>query len=212
MATKYPLDDTSAEILDLVKWQIYVLTDNSMKLIGNGETITLPDLAIFCQYFKEGNTFFVSNLTLKELNKPIVIHWGETLFPQEEIITEAREVQQVPNIGNIHVEFDLDEFIMINPRTVQELEAIHNMLTIDHIYYMDGDPEIIELLSTLSQVSDSCIQTNNYTSLRWIIMRNIKTNVVLGYNLVPNLAHLTYRRMLHGIICLWTPLSLPLTV
>ena len=56
MATKYPLEDTSAEILDLVKWQVYVLTDNSMKLIGNGETIRLPDLSIFCQYFKEGNT------------------------------------------------------------------------------------------------------------------------------------------------------------
>ena len=34
MATKYPADDPSAEFatLDLVKWQKYVLTDNSLKI------------------------------------------------------------------------------------------------------------------------------------------------------------------------------------
>ena len=156
MATKYPTDDTSANyvILDAMKWQTYVLTHNSLILTNRNQGPTLPDISIFLQYFKEENTFFVSNLSLKQLNKPIVIHWGERLFPQEEILTEEREELRVPGIGNIQIEFDLNEFIMINPRNSQELEISYNMLKIDNICYMDNDPEIADLLLTLSQVSE----------------------------------------------------------
>eukprot|EP00800_Vazella_pourtalesii_P020794 TRINITY_DN7505_c0_g1_i1.p1 TRINITY_DN7505_c0_g1~~TRINITY_DN7505_c0_g1_i1.p1 ORF type:complete len:167 (-),score=14.91 TRINITY_DN7505_c0_g1_i1:45-545(-) len=159
MATKYPTDDTihtSTELvtLDTVRWQIYVLTSNALKLTDSGQAHTLPDISIFCQLFTEENTFFISNLTLKGLDKPIVVHWGDKLFPQDKSITEEREVLRIPVIGNIHFEFDLEEFIMINPRTSQELENIHKMLKIEGIYCMDNDPEIVELLFALSQVSE----------------------------------------------------------
>ena len=90
---------------------------------------------------------------MKELNKPIVIHWGEKLFPQEEIFTE-REGLQIPDMGNILVEFDLKGFIMLHPMNFQELKKIYNMLKIDHIYYMDDEPGIVDLLFKLSQVSE----------------------------------------------------------
>ena len=159
MATKYPMDDTihtSTELitLDTVRWQLYVLTDSALKLIDSGQSSTLPDISIFCQLFTEENTFFISNLTLKGLDKPIVVHWGDKLFPQDKSITEEREVLRTPLIGNIHFEFDLDKFVMINPRTSQELENIHKMLKIESIYCMDNDPEIVELLFALSEVSE----------------------------------------------------------
>ena len=155
MATKYPEDDSSEEFvnLDLVKWQKYVLTDNSLKIPDKSEGPSLPDISIFPQHLEEEDIFFVSNLTLKELNKPIVIHWGEKLFPQEEIFTE-REGLQIPDMGNILVEFDLKGFIMLHPMNFQELKKIYNMLKIDHIYYMDDEPGIVDLLFKLSQVSE----------------------------------------------------------
>lgn len=157
MATKYPEDDSSEEFytLDLVKWQKYVLTDNSLKVSDKSQGLSLPDISIFPQHLEEEDIFFVFNLTLKDLNKPIVIHWGEKLFSQEEIFTEEREGSQIPDVGNILMEFDLKGFIMLHPMNFQELKKLYNMLEIDHIYYyMDDEPGIVDLLFKLSQVSE----------------------------------------------------------
>ena len=159
MATKYPADDPSAEFvtLDLVKWQKYVLTDNSLKITDYDQSPSLPDISIFLHDLEEEDIFFVSNLTMKELNKPIVIHWGKRLFPQEEIITKEREGLQILDMGNIHVEFDLKGFIMLHPMTFKELEKIYNMLKVANTYYMDDEPGIVDLLFTLSQVNESIL-------------------------------------------------------
>ena len=155
MATEYPVDDTSEEfvILDAVKWQVYVLTDTVLKLIDDCQSSTLPDISILSKYSREENIFFVSNLTLNDVNKQIVIHFGDKFFPQEETIAGEREILQIPDIGEIQIEFNSKGFIVINPRTFQELEKIYNKLRIEKIYYMDDEPGIVELLFTLSQVS-----------------------------------------------------------
>ena len=134
-----------------MKWQKFVLTDNYLKLTNSGRSPTLPDISIFPQYLKGENIFFVSNLTLKELNKPIVIHWGDKVLLQEDTHAEERKIS---SIENIKIEFDLKGFVMIHPITFRELEKIYNMLKMDNIYYIDDERRIVDQLFTLSQVSD----------------------------------------------------------
>ena len=137
MATRF-LDDNEIENTNIdpsctVKWQAFAVNlESSLEKICDGTGPALPLLREIIESTRDNKDIFITfNQTLKGLNKAIIIQWGDQTSSNEDYV---QITSGIPQLASIEVESETDDYIILHPKSQQQLIEIHSELTCNQDY------------------------------------------------------------------------------
>ena len=102
-------------------------SESSLEKLCSGTDPTLPPLTEIIEFTRDNRDIFITfNRTLKGLNKPIIIHWGD------QTASNADYVQMhcpIPQLASIEVEYKTEDYIVLHPTSQQHLMEIYTEMT-----------------------------------------------------------------------------------
>ena len=131
MATRFVNDneytDPNIEPSYLVEWQVFIVNpQSSPQLLIAGSDDTLPPLTIITEnYIENKDILFICNRTFRGLNKAIFIHWGNQLLFDVDYVHIGNQLSE---LASIEVENETEDFIILHPKSDQQLFEVYSEL------------------------------------------------------------------------------------
>ena len=169
MATRFVNDkectDQNIDPSYLMEWQVFIVnSQSSPQLLIAGKGDTLPPLTIITE---NKDILFTCNRTFRRLNKAIFIHWGDQrLFD----VDYAYMVHQLSEFVCIELEDETEDFIILHPKSEQQLmeiysELVNNSKYIDKMSYPFTQMEFEVRKHTLLNILEKQVIQCNRTPL-----------------------------------------------